>query len=478
MRLKIFFVFLSIVFSVNKSFSQYQLDNIFSTTTFSKPLEMIDPKDGTPRMFILNQRGIINVMNVDNPSSPGKVFLDISDKVSQAGLETGLLGLAFHPNYSSNGYFYIYYSADSPTRSIISRFQISSQNPDSALKSSEFNILTLNQSIASHFGGHIEFGPDNFLYISFGMGAGQSDPPNNAQNLTLLQGKILRIDVNSTSGGQNYSIPTSNPFNDSTSSVKKEIYAWGFRNVWKFSFDNSGRLWAADVGQFKKEEISLIENGKNYGWRIMEGTLCFNPPVCDTTGLVKPIYEYNHDATGGISITGGYVSTSNTLPTLVGKYIYGDYGNGKIWALQYDGVPAPVSQLLMDSPYNISSFGKDKYGNIYISSIGDNKIYKLDDLTTSIENVSPIVETFSLSQNYPNPFNPSTTIEFALSKSGYASMKVYDVNGREVAVLMNSYMNAGTYNIYFDAGKLSSGIYIYELVSGDLRMSKKMLLIK
>lgn len=480
MKTKTFLVLLFVLFTVSKqASSQYLFENVFTTTTFSKPLEMIDPKDGTPRMFILNQRGIVTVVNVDNPSAPGKTFLNITDKVTQTGLEPGLLGIAFHPQYSTNRYFYVFYTAVSPERSIIARFQTSTQNPDSAIKESEFNILTLNLTYSSHYGGHIEFGPDGFLYISFGMGAAQNDPPNNAQNLTLLNGKIARIDVNSASGGQNYSIPSSNPFIDSTSSVKKEIYAWGFRNVWKFSFDNQGRLWAGDVGQGKKEEIDIVQKGKNYGWKIMEGTICFSPSKnCDTTGLAKPVYEYNHDAAGGYSITGGYISTSSTLPTLMGKYIFADYQNGKVWALTYDGVPTPIAQLLMDSPHYISSFGKDKYGNIYITNVSDNKIYKLDDLATSIDPVSQTAGKFSLAQNYPNPFNPSTTIEFSLNRSSKTTLKVYDMNGKEVATLLNSNLNSGTYNVYFDAEELSSGIYIYELVSGEFSMTKKMVLLK
>lgn len=480
MKTKILLTTLFVLFAVTKqSFSQYLFENVFTSTTFSKPLAMTDPKDGTPRMFILGQRGVVTVVNVDNPSAPGKTFLNLSDKVAQSGLETGLLGIAFHPNYSSNRYFYVFYTATAPERSIIARFQTSLQNPDSAIKDSEFNILTLNLTYNSHYGGHIEFGPDGYLYISFGMGAAQNDPPNNSQNLNLLEGKIARIDVNSASGGHNYSIPSSNPFNDSTSSVKKEIFAWGFRNVWKFSFDSQGRLWAGDVGQGKKEEIDIVEKGKNYGWKIMEGTLCFFPSTnCDTTGLVKPVYEYNHDATGGVSVTGGYISTSSSLPTLIGKYIFADYQTGRVWALTYDGVPAPIAQLLMDSPHYISSFGKDKYGNIYVTNISDNKIYKLDDLATSIDPFSQTAEKFSLSQNYPNPFNPSTTIEFSLNKSSNTTLKVYDMNGKEAAVLLNSNLNAGSYSVYFDAEKLASGVYIYELVSGDLSMRKKMVLLK
>lgn len=480
---KSFYFILGILFlPVSFCYSQYTLQNVFSSTTFNKPLEMAVPPDGTDRLFIVGQRGVITIVNPSSPSIPGKTFLDISDKVTTSGLEPGLLGLAFHPNYSVNRYFYVYYTTPNALTEILARYQVSPSNPDSALKSTEFIIFQNTLLTASHFGGKIAFGKDNYLYMGVGMGTGQNDPPNNAQNLSLPLGKILRINVDTTAGGNNYGIPATNPFKDSVGTQRKEIYAWGFRNPWKFNFDSTGRMWCADVGQVTKEEIDIVNIGKNYGWRIMEGTGCFNPNPCDTTGLIKPVYEYPRS--DGSSITGGYVSYTNQLPALKGKYIYGDYTNGKIWALTYDGINPTTNIMLMDSPYNISSFGMDKNKNIYVCSIGDSKIYKLIDNTVSIELTNTTVPSnFLLKQNYPNPFNPVTNIQFNISERANVKLEIYSSNGKLVLEAMNEIKDAGEYNLKFDATSYASGIYYYKLsavsVSGSNFVStKKMVLLK
>lgn len=480
---KLLLFILGILFlPVSFCYSQYTLQNVFSSTTFNKPLEMAVPTDGTDRLFIVGQRGVITIVNPSSPSTPGKTFLDISDKVTTSGLEPGLLGLAFHPNYSVNRYFYVYYTTPNALTEILARYQVSPTNPDSALKSTEFIIFQNTLLTASHFGGKIAFGKDNYLYMGIGMGTGQNDPPNNAQNLSLPLGKILRINVDTTAGGNNYGIPATNPFKDSVGTQRKEIYAWGFRNPWKFNFDSTGRMWCADVGQVTKEEIDIVNIGKNYGWRIMEGTGCFNPNPCDTTGLVKPIYEYPRS--DGSSISGGYVSYTNQLPALKGKYIYGDYSNGKIWALTYDGINPTTNIMLMDSPYNISSFGMDKNKNIYVCSIGDSKIYKLVDNTVGTEPYETnFPSEFSLKQNYPNPFNPVTYIQFNLSEKSDVKLEVFNLDGKRIAVILKENKNAGEYGIRFDASNYPSGVYYYKLTAlstsgSNFVSTKKMVLLK
>ncbi|MBS1493902.1 MAG: PQQ-dependent sugar dehydrogenase [Bacteroidetes bacterium] len=466
------------------SYSQYTLQNVFSSTSFVNPLEAAIPTDGTDRLFIVGQRGVIKVVYPSSPSTPGKTFLDISDKVYPSTLEPGLLGLAFHPNYASNGYFYVYYNpASSNTTEIIARYQVSPTNPDSALKSSEFIVLTNTMSASSHFGGKIAFGRDNYLYIAWGMGTGQNDPPNNAQNLALLLGKILRINVDVPSGGLNYSIPPDNPFVDSTGTQRKEIYAWGFRNPWKFNFDSTGRMWCADVGQGSYEEIDIVNKGKNYGWRIMEGNHCFNPATnCDTNGLVKPIFEYPHS--DGLSINGGYVSYGNSLPNLKGKYIYGDWSSKKVWALTYDGINPTTTQLLTTAAANIASFGMDKNKNIYVLCTGDSKVYKLVDNTVSAEPYETnLPSEYLLKQNYPNPFNPVTYIQFNLKEKSYIRLEVFNLEGKQVGVILNENKDAGEYGVRFDAANYPSGIYYYKLTaqgtSGSSFVStKKMVLLK
>jgi glucose/arabinose dehydrogenase len=265
------------------------------------------------------------------------VFLNLSTQVLSGG-EQGLLGLAFHPNYAINGYFYVDYVAENPLRTVIARYSVSPNNPNQAQNNSELVLLEVNQPFANHKGGQLAFGADGYLYVGLGDGGSAGDPFGNAQNRSTLLGKILRINVDLPSQGRNYSIPQDNPFFGNALGYKEEIYAYGFRNPWRFNFDSpTGRLWVADVGQDQREEIDLVEKGKNYGWNIMEGTLTYSSG--SQIGLELPLWEYNH--TEGIAVIGGYVYHGSTLTGLNSKYIYGDYGSGKIWGLKYDGVTVP-----------------------------------------------------------------------------------------------------------------------------------------
>ena len=383
-------IVISIIIS-NTSFSQFALQNAFPNLTFSEPLFLTNSGDGTNRNFVVEQSGRIKVFTNSSNTLISKTFLDITDRVTSGG-ETGLLGLAFHPDYQNNGYFYVNYTAPSPLRTIISRFQVTS-NPDSANKNSEFQILVFNQPFPNHNGGWIGFGPnDGYLYIASGDGGDAGDPQNNGQKINTLLGKFLCIDVD---GGTPYAIPTTNPFYDSTGSVRKEIYAWGLRNPWRCSFDPvTGWLWAADVGQYDWEEIDIIENGKNYGWRCYEGNHPFNTSGCNYPEYIDPIWEYPHGVE--CSITGGYVYRGATVPELTGKYIYGDYCSRKVWSLSYDGVNPPTNELLVTAPSLITSFGTDENDEIYITS-SNGKIYRF---TPTV-----IVNTFQLTVNVINGWN-------------------------------------------------------------------------
>lgn len=356
--------------------TQSIIQEAFPNLTFEFPVDLQSPKDGTNRIFVLSQPGKIYVFENDPVVTEKKVFLDISSKVLYGG-EMGLLGLAFHPNYKENGFFYLDYTTDNPRRTVISRFQVSNTEPYAADPSSEEVILEVEQPYENHNGGQILFGPDGYLYISLGDGGSGGDPLNAGQDLKNLLGKLLRIDVNNNSYGKNYTIPLDNPFKGNMNGFKEEVYAYGLRNVWRFSFDEQNRLWAADVGQNKWEEINLIEKGKNYGWRIMEATHCYNPESdCDTTGLVLPIWEYGHNEMGGYSITGGFVYEGDSLPSLKGKYIYADYVVGKIWSLDFND-DIVTNKLILDTDHMISTFGLDQDGELYFASYSNKgKIYK------------------------------------------------------------------------------------------------------
>lgn len=347
----------------------------FPHLSFDQPVDIQSPKDGSGKLFVLSQPGVIYVFDNHPESKTKEVFLDIRNKVLYGG-EQGLLGLTFHPDYKNNGYFFIDYTANNPRRTVISRFQVSAENPYKADPNSEEIILEVDQPYSNHNGGQVTFGPDGYLYISLGDGGSGGDPQNAGQDLTMLLGSLLRIDVNNKTNGNNYAIPLDNPFKDNEHGYKEEIFAYGLRNVWRFSFDKQDKLWAADVGQNKWEEINIIEKGKNYGWRIMEGNHCFNPETnCDTTGLIRPIWEYGHNEMGGYSITGGFVYDGNSAPGLSGKYIYADYVSGKIWALDYSNGVAN-NTLLTESSYLISTFGVDENDELYFTDHNQGKIYK------------------------------------------------------------------------------------------------------
>jgi glucose/arabinose dehydrogenase len=364
---------LTLCFKTNL-YGQFVLYNAFPNINFVDPVGLQNSGDNTNRIFVIERAGRIKVF----PNSPtvqsSKTFLDITDRVS-AGNEMGLLGLVFHPDYGDSGYFYVNYTTSSPQTTRISRFKVSSTNPDSADKNSELILLSFNQPFSNHNGGWLGFGPnDGYLYIGVGDGGGSGDTQNNAQNLTNLLGSILRIDVDNQDAGLQYAIPPDNPFVDSTRNEAKEIYAWGLRNPWRSSFDPvTGWLWTGDVGQNIWEEIDIIENGKNYGWRCYEGNHNYNITGCDYPEYIFPIWEYSHGP--GCSITGGYVYRGTNVPELMGKYIYSDYCSSTIWSLEYDGINPPNNQSLATAQGSVTSFGVDENEELFVITFSPNRIY-------------------------------------------------------------------------------------------------------
>ena len=354
---------------------KYQVKSAFPNLSFTRPVDLQHAGDHSNRIFVAEQSGVISVFPNDPTATTKTVFLDIRSKVDDAGNEEGLLGLAFHPDYKTNGYFYVNYTASNPDRTVISRFKASSQ-ADKADATSELVILTFDQPYSNHNGGQVSFGPDGYLYIAVGDGGSGGDPHDNGQNRSTLLGKILRIDVNKQENGMQYGIPGDNPFAKNTSGYREEIYAYGLRNPWRLSFDaENGWLWTGDVGQNAYEEIDVIMKGGNYGWNTMEGNHCYEPSSgCDRSGLKIPIHEYNRDA--GISITGGFVYRGASLTELKGKYIYADYATRRIWALDHTDMNKPINTELIQADFNISSFGVDQNNELYLCGF-DGKIYKL-----------------------------------------------------------------------------------------------------
>lgn len=352
------------------------VEEAFPNLAFTRPVDLQHAGDGSDRIFVVEQRGVISVFQNDTETADKIEFLAIESNVDDAGNEEGLLGLAFHPNYEDNGYFYVNYTAANPDRTVISRFTVSAADPNQADPTSELVLLEFDQPYSNHNGGQVSFGPDGYLFIAVGDGGSGGDPQNNGQNRKTLLGSILRIDVDQQNGPTNYSIPADNPFANNSDGFKEEIYAYGLRNPWRFSFDSSnGQLWTGDVGQNKYEEVDIIVKGGNYGWNTMEGFHCYNSADCAQDGLELPIWEYDRSQ-GDVSITGGFVYHGTAIPELEGLYVYADYASGRIWSLDGSEPENPSNTELLKAPFPISSFGIDQNQELYICGF-DDKIYKL-----------------------------------------------------------------------------------------------------
>jgi len=357
--------FLAIRFtSLNDTASaQTAIQLITVLTGMNNPVYLTNARDGSNRLFILEQPGRIRILAPGVTAPLPTAFLDIVSKVSSGG-ERGLLGLAFHPQYTTNRRFFVNYTRTGDGATVVSEFKVSASNPNVA-ETEEKVILTVAQPFANHNGGWIDFGPDGFLYIGMGDGGSANDPGNRAQNVEELLGKMLRIDVN-TPDGSPYTSPATNPFFGSTPG-RDEIYATGLRNPWRCAFDRAtGQLYAGDVGQGVIEEISVVTLGGNFGWRVFEGTRCTGngPAPCTASNYIMPLVEYNHSG-GRCSVTGGYVyrGTRGSLP--VGSYVFGDYCTGEIYLFNNNAM-----SVLLDTNFQIASFGEDEAGEIYVVSLG------------------------------------------------------------------------------------------------------------
>ena len=392
------FLTMAITASCDAALPQVTLENAFPALKVERPIGFYESPDGTGRFFALEQEGRIQVLNKAGTGADAAEFFNIVNRKPLAENEEGLLGMAFHPQFRSNGLFYIFYSQQNPKRSVISEFKVSAADPNKADLASERILLQIPRPYWNHDGGQLSFGPDGYLYIGVGDGGAANDPHNNGQNTASLLAKILRIDVNTrsnirggwgTSQKLEYGIPKDNPFVGETDryGVRKEIYAWGLRNPWRFSWDReTGDLWVGDVGQDEWEEVDLVVNGGNYGWPVREGLHPFKPgPV--GAKFVDPVIEYPHrpemqakskfpNHSTGLSVTGGYVYRGKKYPALRGVYVYADYNLGTIWGLRYQDGKVIEHATLLQQPKNVVSFGEDVDGELYVLCF-DDKIFKL-----------------------------------------------------------------------------------------------------
>ena len=427
---------------------------------FSSPIGIENAGDS--RLFIVERSGIIKIVN-DGGETNATAFLNIDGRVTNNGGEQGLLGLAFHPDYANNGFFYVNYINNSGD-TVVSRFSRDATNPDLGNPNSELILLTVDQPFSNHNGGDLAFGADGYLYIALGDGGSANDPGNRSQNLTILLGKMLRIDVDNTSNGNNYAIPADNPFFGSSIN-QQEIWAYGLRNPWRFSFDSATNdLWIADVGQNEIEEINRVdfENaGVNYGWRCYEGDDAFNLSGCPAMSTMTfPVATYTHSNSGNFkcSITGGYRYRGTAQPNLQGLYFFADYCSNEIGILEEDGANW---NMTFTEPYSGNgwvAFGEDVDGELYIAGVSSGIIYRIVDANLSVDenNLSSI-------KMYPNPTENLLTLDFGPAYSSIESLTIYNIQGQKVQTLSSFENQIST----ISTKNMSDGLYLVEIRNND-----------
>lgn len=434
-------------------------------TGFSSPVEITNAGDS--RLFIVQKGGLIRILNA-NGTVNSTPFLNLSSIVS-TNSERELLGLAFHPNYATNGYFFVNYT-NTAGNTVIARYSVNSGNPDIANTTGTI-LMTISQPYSNHNGGSIKFGPDGFLYIGMGDGGSGGDPQGYSQNLSLTNtnvvsnpsriylGKMLRIDVNTTAPGLNYGFPSTNPYVNEAG--KQEIWAIGLRNPWKFSFNRlNGDLWIADVGQNAFEELNKIASplpntGINFGWKCYEGNATYDATGCNPANTMTfPIYQYPLYSNNTCSITGGYFYTGLTYPNFQNKYIFSDYCDNRIRIIDNNGV---VSNSTTFPNNAFATFGEDMNGELYVAGITSGTIFKIIDSSLSASEFENNGFSF-----YPNPAKGSFNIKSNASNLA-TKIDVFDLTGK---LVFSKKLDANPENS-IDTNLLSKGMYLVSIEATD-----------
>jgi glucose/arabinose dehydrogenase len=436
---------------------------------------------GDSRLFIVEQPGLIKILKMDG-TTLDTPFLDIRSSVNTGGNERGLLGLTFHPDYESNGYFYVNYTAEPDGATHISRFSVSQADSNIADPTSELVLLTQMQPFTNHNAGDLEFGPDNYLYFGLGDGGAGGDRLEAGQDSMTLLGKMLRIDVDN---GSLYAIPPDNPFVNDANALD-EIWAIGLRNPWRFSFDSeTGDLWIADVGQNQYEEIDLepagSPGGLNWGWDCYEGNQVFEPENCGPASDYDfPVFEYAH---AGIhcSVTGGFVYRGSQYPDLEGHYVFADLCSGQFWTLYQEGAggydTTDQGQLVEGA---VTTFGLDQDNEMYVAE-RSNYIFKITTNYSTASNNPRTKDGIEL-QVSPNPVSNIANITYELPANTNVHLAVFDTNGRQVDKLINKKQNAGPHRIKWECnrantGGVTEGIYFIVLKTKDSQNHRKVIIM-
>ncbi|KFF74933.1 cadherin [Chryseobacterium sp. P1-3] len=429
-------------------------------TGLTRPVEITNANDS--RLFVVQQTGIIKIIQ-PNGNINSTDFLNITSKVLYGG-ERGLLGLAFHPQYATNGYFFVYYN-NTAGNIVVARYTVSSSNPDTADPNSEKILLNIPKPFDNHNGGSLHFAPDGKLWMITGDGGSSGDPNNNAQNKNALLGKLLRIDVDATGP---YNIPGDNPFAGAGVDGADEVWAYGLRNGWKFSFDlTSGNVIIADVGQGAIEEINrmpLNQSGINYGWRCYEGNTPYNTTGCPAqSSMTFPVAVYDHSG-GKCSVTGGYVYRGTQYPSLQGKYFFADYCSGQIGILDSNNI------ITWTSPYNgsnFSTFGQDSQKELYVAAVNTGKIFRITTGTLGTQENN----TLEMVKIYPNPASKEIFINGI--RDPKITAEIINAEGRKV-LETQQIINGKS----IDISGIPAGVYYINLKSGDLKSYSQKLIIK
>lgn len=445
--------------------AQPQLELVTFATGFDEPVDIVSAGDA--RLFIVEKDGYIRI--IENGQTLATPFLNIDAKINSSASERGLLGLAFHPKYAENGYFFVNYT-DNSGNTKIARFRVSDTNTNTADPNSELILLEVNQPFSNHNAGDLAFGPDGYLYIPLGDGGSANDPGNRSQTRTTLLGKMLRIDVDN---GNPYRIPPDNPFPD-VEGIRPEIWAFGLRNPWRISFDRlTGDLWIGDVGQGNWEEINRqpadSQGGENYGWRCYEGNAAFNTSGCGDQGQYTfPVQVYSH-ANGACSVTGGFVYRGGDFPNLYGTYIYTDYCNGRIWGLKPDGQGGWINTLLLDGAnFDYVAFGEDNEGELYLAGLGSGNIYRVTDAKTTDTSDELQIQKLQLT---PNPTSDFLRIQMDVQEPGTYQFRLLDAMARNVKEFQESVGVGFTKQISLK--DLAAGVYFLQIQRGQQILTRK-----